>query len=127
MYQKYRVCASAPAGAFSEPKIATLYSFSTENNSFLYFQDRHWRLLVFGSIWKVSGASPKPNAILRQKVLKSLQFLKESAFWRLLAAAAGGPPVARRWLHGGPGRPNAGDPRNYAKTVKTPTGKLFGE
>ena len=26
---------------------------------------------------------------------------------------------------GGVGRPNAGDPGNYAKTVRTPTGKLF--
>ena len=38
MYQKYRVCASAPAGAFSELKIATLCSLSTENNSFCIFQ-----------------------------------------------------------------------------------------
>ena len=38
MYQKYRVCASAPAGAFCQPKLATPGSFSTESSSFCIFK-----------------------------------------------------------------------------------------
>ena len=82
------MCVGAPAGAFSEPKIATLCSFSTDNSSqFVCFQHRIWELLAFEDSCRTLWLETLAGCSGRTLWLETL-----GCCWLLLAAglAAGG-------------------------------------
>ena len=87
------MCVGAPAGAFSEPKIATLCSFGTDNSSFM-FSTQSLKISNIWGLWQDTLAGDS-GWTLWQDTLAGDSGLVLAApgcwlgCWRVLALASG--------------------------------------